>query len=60
MALDEDLEFQRLTALVRQFGWEVARTEVQDGNLVMVLKKPRTPVAPQAGGGDAPTTGIPT
>lgn len=41
MALDEDMEFQKVATLVKQFKWDVVRQEKTDTDLVLVIKKPR-------------------
>uniref|UniRef100_A0A6M3LGA4 Uncharacterized protein n=1 Tax=viral metagenome TaxID=1070528 RepID=A0A6M3LGA4_9ZZZZ len=60
MSLEEDLEFTKIATLARQFQWEVVRQEVQDQNLVVVLKKPRALGPEQLTLAAGPVSSMPT
>lgn len=45
MALEEDMEFQKLKTLIRQFGWDITEQRIGAKDLVVVATKPR-PEAP--------------
>jgi len=41
MIPEEQLEFTRVSALVRQFGWEVIEQRVIDDAMILTLRKTR-------------------
>jgi len=45
MALEEDMEFQKLKTLIRQFGWDISEQRITGKDLVVVAAKPRPAAA---------------
>jgi len=41
MSLETDLEFQRLSAILRPLGWEVTEQKIVGDNLLVVVTKKR-------------------
>lgn len=60
MAQLDDIEFQKISSLVRQFGWEVVKQEIQNNDLVVLLRKKRPAEAIPPGAAEAPPAAIPT
>lgn len=45
------LEIERVVNLVRNFGWDKAKEEFTDTDIILTIKKPRLAVIPELGEG---------